>query len=151
MTKMTWILLIPLALAAGMALPIQFGVNTQLRNVVGGPVYAAAISFLVGTIVLFAATLIVRRSIPEVGSLAHAPWWMWTGGLLGAFFVLASVILTPRLGTAATIGLILSGQIIASIAIDSFGLLRVPVHEASLPRLLGAALIIGGVVLVQRF
>ncbi len=148
---MTWILLIPLALAAGMALPIQFGVNTQLRNVVGGPVYAAAISFLVGTIVLFAATLIVRRSIPEVGSLAHAPWWMWTGGLLGAFFVLASVILTPRLGTAATIGLILSGQIIASIAIDSFGLLRVPVHEASLPRLLGAALIIGGVVLVQRF
>lgn len=148
---MYWILLIPLALAAGIVLPVQFSVNTQLRNVVGGPVYAAAISFLVGTVVLFAITLAARRSIPEIGPLMHAPWWMWTGGLLGAFFVMASVILTPRLGAATTIGLFLTGQVIASITIDHFGLVRVPVHEASLPRLLGAALIIVGVIVVQRF
>jgi len=148
---MYWILLIPLALAAGIALPVQFSVNTQLRNVVGGTVYAAAISFLVGTVVLFAITLAARRSIPEIGPLMHAPWWMWTGGLLGAFLVMASVILTPRLGAATTIGLFLTGQVIASITIDHFGLVRVPVHEASLPRLLGAALIIVGVIVVQRF
>jgi transporter family-2 protein len=147
---MAWILL-PLALAAGIVLPVQFGVNSQLRTFVGGPVAAAAISFMVGTIALAVAALVVQRSMPDLVSAASAPWWVWTGGLLGAFFVLASIILTPRLGAATTIGLILTGQVLASIVIDHFGLIRVPVHEASLPRIIGALLIVAGVVIVQRF
>ena len=148
---MTWLLLLPMALAAGMALPTQFAINTQLRSVVGGPVLAAGISFIVGTIVLLGATLVMRRSVPDLAPILGAPWWMYTGGLLGAGFVLASVILTPRLGAATTIGLFLTGQVIASIIIDHFGLFRVAVQEATLPRLLGALLIVAGVFLVQRF
>jgi bacterial/archaeal transporter family-2 protein len=147
---MTWFLL-PVALAAGIILPVQFGINSQLRNFVGGPVAAAAISFVVGTVALAVAALVVQSSLPEPGSAASAPWWAWTGGLLGAFFVLASIILTPRLGAATTIGLILTGQVLASIVIDHFGLIRVPVHEASFPRIIGALLIVAGVVMVQRF
>ena len=123
---MAWILL-PVALAAGIVLPVQFGVNTQLRTFVGGPVAVAAISFVVGTIVLAVAALVVQRSMPDIVSAASAPWWVWTGGLLGAFFVLASIV------------------------IDHFGLIRVPVHEASFPRIVGALLIVTGVVMVQRF
>ena len=148
--KTAWIL-VPVALAAGMFLPVQFGVNSHLRNFVGGPVAAAAISFVVGTVALAVAALIVQRSLPEPGSVASAPWWAWTGGLLGAFFVFASIVLTPRLGAATTIGLILTGQVMASIVIDHFGLIRVPVHEVSLPRILGALLIVAGVIVVQRF
>ena len=148
---MTWLLLLPVALAAGMAAPTQFAINSQLRQVVGGPVLAAALSFLVGTVVLFATTAVVRRSLPELGSIMNAPWWMWLGGLLGAFFVCASTILTPRLGAATTVGLFLAGQVIASIAIDHFGLLGVTVQPATMPRLLGALLIIIGVAIVQRF
>jgi transporter family-2 protein len=147
---MVWMLL-PVALAAGIVLPVQFGINSQLRNFVGGPVAAAAISFVVGTVALAVAALVVQSSLPEPGSAASAPWWAWTGGLLGAFFVLASIILTPRLGAATTIGLILTGQVLASIVIDHFGLIRVPVHEASFPRIIGALLIVAGVVMVQRF
>jgi transporter family-2 protein len=128
---MAWILL-PVALAAGVVLPVQFGVNGQLRTYGGGPLAAAAISFVVGAVALAVAALAVQRSLP--GSVASAPWWAWTGGLLGAFFVLASIILTPRLGAATTIGLI-----------------RVPVHEASFPRIIGALLIVAGVVMLQRF
>ncbi len=148
---MTWLLLLPMALAAGMALPTQFAINTQLRNVVGGPVLAAGISFLVGTVVLLVATIAINRAVPNLGPALSAPWWMWTGGLLGAGFVLASVILTPRLGAATTIGLFLTGQVIASVIIDHFGLFRVAVQEATVPRLLGALLIVAGVFLVQRF
>jgi transporter family-2 protein len=138
---MAWILL-PAAVAAGVVLPVQFGVNSQLRTFVGGPLAAAAVA-------LGVAALVVQRSLP--GSVASAPWWAWTGGLLGALFVLASIILTPRLGAATTIGLILTGQVLASIVIDHFGLIRVPVHEASFPRIIGALLIVAGVVMVQRF
>jgi bacterial/archaeal transporter family-2 protein len=80
----------------------------------------------------------------------NAPWWMWLGGLLGAFFVCASIVLPPRL-EATTMGLFLAGQVIASIALDHFGLLGVTVQPASIPRLLGALLIIVGVTIVQRF
>jgi transporter family-2 protein len=148
---MSWLLLLPIALAAGMAAPTQFAINTQLRDLVGGPVLAAALSFLVGTVALFATTAVLRRSVPELGPIVGAPWWMWTGGLLGAFFVCASIILTPRLGAATTVGVFLTGQVVASIAIDHFGLLGVPVQSASLPRIGGALLIVVGVVIVQRF
>jgi hypothetical protein len=43
----------------------------------------------------------------------------------------------------------LAGQVIASIVIDHFGLIRVPVHELNIPRLAGAVLIVVGVALVQ--
>jgi bacterial/archaeal transporter family-2 protein len=146
---MTWLLLLPVALAAGMAAPTQFAINSQLRQMVGGPVLAAALSFLVGTVILFATTAVVRRSVPELGPIMNAPWWMWLGGLLGAFFVCASIVLTPRLGT--TVGVFLAGQVIASIVIDHFGLLGVTAQPASIPRLLGALLVIVGVAIVQRF
>ena len=148
---MTWLLLLPAALIAGMAAPTQFAINSQLRQVVGGPVLAAAISFLVGTVVLFAATAIISRSVPDLGDTVSAPWWMYLGGLLGAFYVCASIVLTPRLGVATTIGLFLAGQVIASIVIDNFGLFGTPVQAASIPRILGAILIIVGVAVVQRF
>jgi transporter family-2 protein len=148
---MSWLLLLPLALIAGMAAPTQFAINSQLRQVVGGPVLAGAISFLVGTIILIAAAAIVSRSVPDLGTVMGAPWWMYLGGLLGAFYVCASIVLTPRLGAATTIGLFLAGQVIASIAIDHFGLFGLPVQSASIPRLLGALLIIVGVAVVQRF
>ncbi len=130
---------------------MQFGVNSQLRGTVGGAVTAAAISFVVGTVALTIAALLVDRRLPEAGAVVAAPWWVWVGGFLGAFYVLASIVLTPRLGAATTVGLVLAGQVVASMIIDHFGLLRLPVQEATLPRLLGALLIIGGVVLVQRF
>ena len=148
---MTWLLLVPVALFAGMAAPTQFAINSQLRQVVGGPVLAAALSFLVGTIILLMAAVVLSRSVPELGPIMSAPPWMYLGGLLGAFYVSASIVLTPRLGVATTIGLFLAGQVIASIVIDHFGLFGVAVQPASIPRILGALLIIVGVVLVQRF
>jgi bacterial/archaeal transporter family-2 protein len=148
---MIWLLLLPVALVAGMAAPTQFAINSQLRQVVGGPVAAAAVSFLVGTVILFAAAAVVSRSVPELGPIMSAPPWMYLGGLLGAIYVCASIVLTPRLGVATTIGLFLAGQVLASMVIDHFGLFGVPVQPTSIPRILGALLIIIGVAVVQRF
>ncbi len=148
--RMTWILLL-FAFVAGVCLPVQFSVNAQLRAIVGGPTVAAAISFLIGTVALVVAALILRESLPGLDSVPTTSWWMWTGGLLGAVYVLATIVLIPRLGAATTVGMVLTGQVAASIVIDHFGLIRVPVHALSAPRLLGAGLIVAGVALVQRF
>ena len=71
---MTWFLLVPVALAAGTAVSVQFGVNSQLRGVAGGPVAAAAISFIVGTIALVALTLLLNGGLPSFGDVAAASW-----------------------------------------------------------------------------
>ena len=146
---MTWFLY-PLAVAAGLAAPVQFAVNSQLRNYVGGPVAAAAISFLVGSIVLVVAAAPTVGRI-HGGRVAGAPWWVWTGGLLGAAYVVCSIVLTPRLGAGTTVVLFISGNLLGSMLLDQFGLLRLPVHHAGWPRILGAALVFAGAVLVQRF
>ena len=147
---MVWLLL-PFGFLAGSALAVQFSVNAQLRTFVGGPVVAAAISFLIGTLALVVASLVFRQSWSLATAVASAPWWVWAGGMLGAFYVLATVILIPRIGAATTVGMILAGQVVAAVLIDHFGWLRVPMHELTFPRVAGAALVVVGVALVQRF
>lgn len=85
-------LLLPFGVLAGSALAVQFSVNAQLRPFVGGPMIAAAISFLIGTVALLVASMVFRQSWTLATALASAPWWAWAGGLLGAFYVLATVI-----------------------------------------------------------
>ena len=150
MKGVTWLLLL-FAFVAGAALPVQFSINAVLRGFVGGPAVAATISFFGGTLALIVVALALRESWPLGEAVARAPGWAWVGGLLGALYVLATIIVIPRLGAATTVGLLLAGQVLASIVIDHFGLIRVPVHELNIPRLAGAVLIVIGVALVQRF
>ncbi|MBD5654315.1 MAG: DMT family transporter, partial [Candidatus Eremiobacteraeota bacterium] len=83
-------------------------------------------------------------------TLARAPWWAWTGGLLGAYFIFSTIVVVPRLGAAFAFALIVAGQMAASIAIDQFGLFGLPQTTASPARLAGAALLVAGVLLVRK-
>ncbi|TRZ39226.1 DMT family transporter (plasmid) [Niallia circulans] len=142
--------LILFAILAGMALPTQFNVNAQLKTIVGSPIIASGISFTVGAISLLVISLF-SSGIHIKKDWLNAPWWMWTGGILGAFYVLATTILMPRIGAAATVGYVLVGQIIISILIDHLGLIGATTQTLSFPRILGAVLVVIGVILVQKF
>lgn len=144
------IFLIIFALLAGMALPTQFSVNAQLRSVVHSPIIASTISFIVGAIILLIISLF-GKGMSVNKEWFMTPWWVWTGGLLGAFYVVASIVLIPRLGATATVAYILAGQMVASTLIDHFGLIGVHVHSLSIPRAIGIVLIIGGVIIIQKF
>jgi bacterial/archaeal transporter family-2 protein len=137
-----------LAFVGGMAVPVQFAVNAELRGAVGGPVMAAAISFLVGTLALLVAVLVAGEGTPAISGLAGARWW--AGGFLGAFYVTASIILTPRLGAVTTVDFIIAGQVVMSIILDRFGLLNLPVQFITFPKISGAILAVVGAVLVLR-
>jgi len=80
------------AVAGGVVLAVQPGVNAQLAAWVGDPFRAAFVSFLVGTAALFGASLLVLKPAPALGRLPDAPWWIWTGGFLGAFVVASIVV-----------------------------------------------------------
>jgi bacterial/archaeal transporter family-2 protein len=139
-----------LALLIGVVLPLQAGVNAQLRVGLGHPLLAAATSFAVGTVALIVCAAAVRAPIPGAAALARLPWWYWTGGLLGAVYVLAAVVLAPRLGAANLVAAVVAGQLVASLVLDHFGLVGYPRFPITLARVAGVALLLAGLLLIQR-
>jgi len=128
----------------------QAGLNARLRLALYSPIQAAFISFVTGTLLLGALTLISGESWSSRTALAALPWWAWLGGLLGAFNVAMSVYLAPRLGALSLAFSIVCGQVLASMLLDHNGWLGYPRIELSGQRLLGAVFIIAGVCLVAR-
>jgi transporter family-2 protein len=142
--------LLIVAFLVGVALPVQAGVNAQLRVGLGHPLLAATVSFAVGTVALALCVAAARTQLPSAAAVARLPWWYWTGGLLGAVYIFAAVVLAPRLGAANLIAAIVAGQLVTSLLLDQFGLVGYPQHSASLTRIAGAVLLLAGLVLIQR-
>lgn len=143
--------LIFLALIAGFIIPTQAGINAQLSVWTRSPVLAATISFAVGTAALILYAIIMRIPMPNWASASEHPWWIWIGGVFGAFFVTATIMLAPKLGAALMVVLVLAGQLVASLILDHFGWLGFPVQEISAGRILGIVLVGAGVLLVRFF
>jgi transporter family-2 protein len=137
------------ALVAGAMLPIQFGINAQLATWVGSSVRAALVSFVVGALSLFVVALAFARNWPPADRVSGAPWWVWIGGALGAFYVLGSIVAAPRLGAVTLFVMILAGQALASLAVDHFGWVGFEQHPVNALRLGGVVLLAAGVALVR--
>jgi transporter family-2 protein len=147
---MAWLYLL-FAFAAGVALPFQAGINAQLAHWVDSPVRAAFVSFAVGAVALLLVSLLVFKPLPSVARLGDAPWWMWFGGLLGGFYVVAAAVTAPQLGAATLIALVVAGQSLTSLLVDHFGWVGFEEQHVSAGRLAGMALVAAGVVLVRVF
>jgi transporter family-2 protein len=139
-----------LAALAGVSLVVQQILNTNLRAALDSAAWSGFASYLVGVgcMVLLAAA--ARDPVPSVSVAARIPWWAWSGGLFGAIFIGLAILLVPHLGAATFFALLVAGQMLASVAVDHFGLFGLAQRSVDLPRLLGSALLIGGVVLIRR-
>jgi len=138
------------AFAIGLMIPVQAAVNNQLKGFVGGSTLLAAfISFTVGTIALAAVATANRQPWSSLGGLAKVEWWHLTGGLLGALFVFGTTLLAPRIGVAKMTALIVAGQVVISLIMDHNGWLGLAVREVTTTRLMGGALVVAGVFLVN--
>ncbi|HKK90259.1 MAG TPA: DMT family transporter [Desulfobacteraceae bacterium] len=144
-------LLLLVALFAGMLAPIQAGLNGKMGRAIGDPFYAALISFVVGSLVLFCYTVATRVHFGAIRHAADVHWTVWLAGSLGAFYVTSVIVLAPRLGATLTFSLVVAGQLIMAVFLDHFGLLGVPVQHFTWQRAAGIVLITAGVVLIRKF
>ena len=142
-------LYILLGLATGVGIAIQPIVNNKLRGVVGDPMWAGVVQTLVGLAALVVVALAIRAPMPTTAGLSTLPWWGWTGGMLGITYVVVTIVLPPKLGTALMFATLIVGQLVAAVVIDHYGWLGVPVVPLSTMRALGVALLIAGVLLVR--
>lgn len=144
-------LFIILAIVAGMAMPTQATVNSRLAESVSSPVLAAFISFAVGTVALFGYILLTGIPLSQLANSKNAPTVAWIGGFLGAFFVAVMATVVPKIGVALTFSLAIGGQMLVTLLIDHFGWLGVPEKPINMWRVLGAAFITVGVILIRKF
>ena len=135
-----------LACVAGALFPLQALVNARLGTSVGGPIWAAFISFLVGTVVLLVAGLAIAGP-PRLGALVGLPWWIWIGGFIGALLVFTMAFGAPRIGAGVLLATLVGAQLIGALALDRFGILQ-PVRPVGVWQVLGAVLLISGVVMI---
>jgi transporter family-2 protein len=138
-----------LAFAAGVSFVCQQAVNSNLRVEIASPWWAGFVSYLGGTIVMLAAALAFRDPLPTAGMLERSHVMSWIGGLFGAIYIAIAILLVPRLGAATVIALLVAGQMIGSLAFDHFGLFGLTVHHVTVPRAIGAVLLLVGAILVS--
>ena len=138
-----------LALSAGMAGSVQAAVMGKLGDRVG-VVEALAFSTVVAVAIGLTALLVVRHSLDGITAAGRQPWWLWTGGALSAFIVLAITVGPPRIGVTATVAVVIAGNLVSAALIDQFGWLgneRIPLDWT---RVLGLVLLAAGAGLTLR-
>jgi bacterial/archaeal transporter family-2 protein len=126
--------------------------NGLLRHGLGAPFAVGAVSFVVATLAMAAAlllaTAVFRQPRPRLAGVATMPWWGWLGGVARAAYVTTVFTAIPAIGAAATIGLTVAGQQLASVLVDRHGWFRLPRRPVSALRMAGVMLLLAGVAVI---
>ena len=139
-----------LGILAGAFVTTQAPINASLARGLGMPVAAAAISFLVGALVLIVVAVALSSAQAQaLNWRAPAPWTFIAGGVLGAAFVTSTILLAPRLGATAMMAFLIAGQLMTGLVLDRFGFMGLPVHEITPGRMAGVGLLMAGARLVR--
>ena len=146
---MIYFIAVAIAVLVGCLFGLQPSVNGALGGVVIHPLQASLISFATGTTVILIGCVATGHFPPRfTTSTSSLPWWIWTGGLIGAVIVTSSLIMVPRIGSLMWFASLITGQILAATVLDHFGWLGNPQVTASPLRLLGAAFLVAGLLII---
>ncbi len=138
-----------LAVGAGVCIAIQAPANSRLGATLRDPLLATFFSVCGTFLTVVAVMLAVRPPLPTADAVRQTQWWNWIGGPLGVLFVLAGAVLVPRLGAALYVALVVGGQLVFSLAADHFALVGLPQQPITAGRVLGALLVVAGVVCLK--
>jgi transporter family-2 protein len=141
---------IAVGLVAGGLLGTQPSVNGSLGKSVAHPLQASLISFGSGTAILLLLTITVGGGFPPefIVSPRSLPWWIWFGGAIGVLMVSTSLFIVPRIGSLPWFAAVMTGQTVAALLLDHYGLLGNPRSPISALRLFGTLLLVLGVLAI---
>ena len=134
--------------AAGIGLVVQ---NTLMVRITQSSsiLIAMLLNSLVG-IVLFVSILLLKQGVAGFSELAATVrWWTLIPGLLGSFFVFASISGYQNVGAATTIAVLIASQLIGGLVMDLLRAHGVPLRALIGP-LCGAVMLVIGAWLVAR-
>ena len=149
-------LLVLLSVVSGLSNPIQSAATAALNKGTQQPLITALVLYAVAvaTLLPLVAGYALWRGLslaPLREAAGELPWWVYIGGACNIVFVLVGAVATSKLGSGPFTVITLTAAVLLSIVLDSLGLMRLPVHPLTWPRMVGAALSIAGVMLVSLF
>ena len=144
---MSKLILLLIIFVSGVLVALQPSVNARLAQKIG-LVESSTVSFLVGTIFLLLLALVFGQG--SFRALPQATWWELTGGLMGAFFVSAVILVVPRLGTGSVMAVAIAGQLLTALLLDQFQLFGFREIPITFSRISGAVLMLLGTWLIIR-
>jgi bacterial/archaeal transporter family-2 protein len=147
--KTGWIY--PFIILGGVLQTCGAAMNGQLYASLLNRWLASAVSFALITAFFICLYAMFPTPVPTIQGLSSMPWWAPIGGLVGAVQVYAGLTLVHKVGAGSFVGFTVTAALIASLVIDHFGLLHMPIHTINPWRILGTALMVGGIALIAKF
>lgn len=142
-------LLYPFIIVAGALMAIGVVWNAQLRTALVNPWLAASVSFI-PVVFIFVLVFFLRPTpLPSREDVAGVRWWMPLAGITGAVAVFCGLLFVDKVGAGAFNGLLITANLLTSVALDHFGWLGMRKVEAGPARLSGAGLMVGGIALIS--
>lgn len=145
---MSAILVVLLCMGIGALLGVQPVINARLAETIGSPVSATFVSLAVSIVCVVPVAAVAGVSF-RTDAIGEAPWWIWIGGVSGAAFVAAGMLLAPRIGVTLLFASVIAGQLVAAALVDHNGWFDVPVRPVDPLRILGIALVFAGVIVFR--
>jgi bacterial/archaeal transporter family-2 protein len=138
-----------LSVVAGVAGSVQVAVSGAFGKRIG-VLEATAFGSIGAALIVTTVVVVAGQGLAGVAAGLRQPPWLWLGAAMGAIVVTSITFTAPRIGTFATIGLLIAGQLAMGAAIDAlglFGLERIPLGPA---RVAGLVLLAVGAMLVLK-
>lgn len=142
------------AAGVGFLLAMQSRVNGTLGNRLGDGLAAAVVSFGGGLLVLLVITAVTpsaRAGFRQLARTVLSPGglrpWQCVGGVCGAFLVFSQGVSASVLGVALFTVAAVGGQVASGMLVDRFGLGPGAAQPVTAPRVIGAVLAVGAVVI----
>lgn len=139
-----------LAILSGCGMASIGAIYARLGAVLSSPFQASMISFFIATAAMLIFCLL-KGGISDIGKAFGKgnPWWMWLGGICGAITVYGNAWLIPKLGVGVFVMLMLVGQLVLSLLMESKGWLGAPRKKITAGQIAGLLLMIAGVALIR--
>ena len=137
-----------LTACAGGLIALQAPINAGLGKATGS-LPAALVSFLIGTLAL-GAIVVLSGKAGGLSSTFDVSWYYLLGGLLGAVYVVNALVAVTAIGAGGVAAATITGQLVASVAIDRMGLFGLDQVSLGPERIVGVGLLLAGTVLVVR-
>ena len=137
-----------MGILVGVYAALQAAFNGNLTKMLGSSIASGFVSYATGTILLL-LLVVFSNQLPH--KTTRGRWWMWLGGPVGALFVVGMAQLVPHVGPGVTLLVVLIGQLLGSMAIDHFALFGARKAHVTLFRLIGVAVLAGGMYVYYTF
>ena len=133
----------------GIVLAVHLAMNGKVGAAINNPRVGNALFWCIGALGAIAIGLTGWRD-GALSPVKDVHPLLLTAGLFGACLVFAIAWLIPQVGAAPVMITLIAGQILGGMVMSHFGLLGSPVQPVSVTNLIGALVMVGGVLLATR-